>query len=275
MFRSTPALAVASVLLVSAACSQSPTAPTALPGAAAVAGGAQTPTYGPADIQPQPQAIGATRFLAFGDSITAGVQSSFDGLFLFDDLPGSYPSRLLPRLQGAYPAQGASFSLINEGVPGEWASDGERRLRAVLDSRAGPSVPVGNRTQALLVLEGINDMNNGVSATRAAASLAQLVQIGRLYNLTVLVATMPQTYTNTGNGGSNSQDKIVPFNAELIRLVGGLQNVRVVDLYAAFGSNRSLMGGDGLHPTPEGYEVMAARFYDAARAQFPVRGGLQ
>lgn len=238
-----------------------------------MAGAAQTPTHDPAAIQPQPQAIGATRFLAFGDSITAGVQSSFDGMFLFDDLPGSYPSRLLPRLQAAYPAQG--FSLFNEGRPGEWASDGERRLRTVLDTRAGPSVPVGNRSQALLVLEGINDMNNGVSATRAAASLAQLVQIGRLYNLTVLVATMPQTYTNTANGSSNSQDKIVSFNTELIRLVGGLQNVRVVDLYAAFGSNRSLIGGDGLHPTPEGYEVMATRFYDAARAQFPVRGGLQ
>ena len=39
--------------------------------------------------------------------------------------------------------------LVNEGRPGEWASDGERRLRTVLDTRAGPSVPVGNRSQAL------------------------------------------------------------------------------------------------------------------------------
>ena len=40
-------------------------------------------------------ALGATRFMAFGDSITWGQISSFDGSILFDHLPGTeYPVQL-------------------------------------------------------------------------------------------------------------------------------------------------------------------------------------
>lgn len=38
-------------------------------------------------------ALGAVRFVAFGDSITYGVLSSFDGMALFDGSSFSYPVR--------------------------------------------------------------------------------------------------------------------------------------------------------------------------------------
>ena len=44
---------------------------------------------------------------------------------------------------------------------------------------------------------------------------------------------------------------------------------------SSFGSNRSLIGGDGLHPTPAGYQLMAQRFHLAISNIFPVRGSLQ
>jgi len=280
MFRSTPALAVASVLLFTAACSQSPTAPTPVRGAAVLGEAAQTPTSVPAAITPAPQALGATRFLAFGDSITCGVASiAFDGPSLVTlrclSSDYGYPERLQGMLR-TYNA-GQAFSVRKRGEPGEWAAQGESRLTSELTELAGPSVPVNERPQVLLLLEGVNDMNNGVSATRAAASVAQMVQIARTFNLTTLVATMPQTYRRESTGSENSRDKIVPFNNEVRRLVGGLQNVRIVDLYSAFGTNAygTLIGIDGLHPTPAGYDLMAQQFHAAILQQFPVRGGLQ
>ena len=276
MFRSVAALTwVMAVAVLAGACSQSPTAPTPATGSVVVGSVSQEPTSTPAAIIPNvPPVLGATRFVAFGDSITCGVESLFDSLVTLPCPSGTagYPERLRNML-GAY-APSQAFFVTKRGYPGEWAFDGETRLRSELTEMMG-NPTLAARPQGLLLLEGINDMNNGTSATRAAASLAQLAQIGRLYNLTVLVGTMPQTYANTMSGGDNSADKIVPFNNEVKRLLAGVQNVRIVDLYAAFGSNRALIGGDGLHPTPAGYDVMAQQFHAAIVQTFPVRGSLQ
>ena len=159
---------------------------------------------------------------------------------------------------------------MNEGLPGETARQGIDRLPGVLTT---------NRPQVLLLLEGINDLNFEYPVSQVASNVSTLVQIARLFNCTVLVATMPQTYysvdPNTGRIRENSTDKIVPFNNEVRRLVSGQQNVHIVDIYAAFGSNRSLMGGDGLHPSPAGYQLMAQEFHRAITEVFPVRGSLQ
>jgi len=238
---------------------------------------AQEPASVPDAIVPNvPPVLGATRFVAFGDSITCGVESLFDSLVSLPCPNGTfgYPERLRSMLRAYAPAQDLQFSMTKRGYPGEWARDGETRLRTELaELMSNPTLAA--RPQALLLIEGINDMNNGTSAPRAAASLAQLAQIGRLYNLTVLVGTLPQTYPNTMSGGSNAAEKIEEFNGELVRLLSGVQNVHIVDLYRAFGANRALIGGDGLHPTPAGYDVIAQQFHAAIVRVFPVRGSLQ
>ncbi len=287
MFRLVAAFSsVVAVLVVSGACSQSPTAPTPVADSIILFGVSQQPPSAPAVAIPPPylpaNAVGATRFVAFGDSITCGVESAFDFLVPLPCPSGThgYPERVQAILSAYNPAQ--TFVMTKRGYPGEWAQDGVNRLKTELAELAGPGVLPAQRPQGLLLLEGINDMNNGVSATRAAASLAEMAQIGRLYNLTVLVATMPQTWVtedpNTGQTRQNSADKIVPFNTEVIRLLSGVQNVYIVDVYAAFGGanpNRSLIGGDGLHPTPAGYDVMAQTLHTAIVTRFPVRGSLQ
>jgi lysophospholipase L1-like esterase len=276
MFRSTRALAVVAALLVAAGCSQSPTSPSPTASSAVVGEASQTPTHVPDAIVPSPQALGATRFIAFGDSITCGVVS-LSAFTLVDLSCGAsdygYPERLLGMLRTYNASQ--AFNVRKRGNAGESADQGISRLTSELSELAGPSVPVNTRPQSLLLLEGVNDMNGGASATRAASSVAQMVQIARLYNITVLVATMYQTYPNP-SGSDNSHDKIVPFNTELVRLVAGLQNVRIVDLYTAFGRVQNpYVGVDGLHPTSAGYDLMAQQFHAAVLAQFPVRGGVQ
>jgi lysophospholipase L1-like esterase len=283
MFRSGPALtSVMAVVVLFGACSQSPTAPTAATGQVVVGSVSQEPTSTPQAIIPNvPPVLGATRFVAFGDSMTCGSPSAFDSLVQITCTPvagGGYPERLRAMLT-AYSSQ-QPFGVTNRGLPGEPASEGERRLQSELSEFMGGSVPLSLRPQALLLLEGINDMNAGVSAARAASSVARMVQIARLFNLTVLVATIPQTYRSVDSMGvvrENSADQVPVFNAELRRLVSGLQNVRVVDLYAAFGTGSygTYVGLDGLHLTPAGYDRMAQWFHAAIVEQFPVRGSLQ
>jgi lysophospholipase L1-like esterase len=172
-----------------------------------------------------------------------------------------------------------TYTVINEGIPGEWATAGAQRIQAVITQ---------HRPQGLLLLEGINDLSNNenilsnsanISATISA--LTQIVNTARANNVTVLIATMPQTYesTNPNTGGmrSNAKDLVVPFNSQIRALVQARpnQNIYLVDLYTAFGNNPLYMGGDGLHPTEAGYERMASTFLNVIEAAFVIRGSFQ
>jgi lysophospholipase L1-like esterase len=226
---------------------------------------------------PAPTALGATSFLAFGDSITFGILSSFDGAFLFDPPPGtSYPSQLDGLLEGSYPSQ--DFTIVNEGSPGELA------INAVSSGRFAQRM-AAVRPQGLLLLEGINDLNNGRSVGETVGALQQMIDVARLYNTTVLVATMFQTCRSeqpgTGQVRENSADQIPGFNSAINAMAAGRQNVYVVNLHAAFGDNCgpeggvNLLGGDGLHPSASGYARIAATFRGALAERFPVRGSFQ
>ena len=172
-------------------------------------------------------------------------------------------------LRQIFPLQAAAFSVVNAGLPGEGAVEGRDRIGTVLTTY---------KPDGLLLLEGINDMYIGRSPAATAAAVVAIIDVARTYNVTVLVGLMPQTYQSVYPNGevrTQSADLIVPFNNELRRLTAGMQNVHVVDLYARFGNNRSLMGADGLHPTDTGYELMAATFVQAIETVFQVRGSLQ
>ncbi len=264
-------MCAALIVAFASACAASPTAPTDTSPAPIVA----TVSQGPPPIPPRvgdlppPAALGGTRFVAFGDSVTSGTLSRFDAAFLYDDPAHSYPVRVQLSLQHIFPLQAAQFTVINAGAPGERAVDARQRMATVLRTYDPDGV---------LLLEGINDMTFGAGPLEAAAAVRGLIDVARTFNVTVLVGLTPQTYASVyPNGETRPQaaEHIVPFNNELRRLTAGMQNVHVVDLYTAFGTNRSLMGADGLHPTEAGYELMAATFVQAIETVFQVRGSLQ
>jgi lysophospholipase L1-like esterase len=274
-------LLVATASLLVAACSTTPTSPSSADRGPALSQGPLAglipqgpPPVPPRIAAPMPSALGATRFLAFGDSITYGVMSSSDGSFEYD-VPGwSYPVRLRSALD-QYHAGGdppRRYSVTNAGVSGEWAVHGAARIQSAITEY---------RPQALLLLEGINDLSNGQSIAQTVNALGQIVDRARANNVTVLIATMMQTYEfthpETGVIRENSKDLVVPFNNEIkARFLGRqTENIHVVDLYAAFGTDRSLMGGDGLHPTDAGFERMATTFLSAIEAVFGIRGSFQ
>jgi lysophospholipase L1-like esterase len=130
--------------------------------------------------------LGATHFLAFGDSTTAGENGidSPDDPFpdqyvpptcgtatlqsaartvangqtqpapQFFDPSASYPQQLLGLLQTSF--VGESFVMENEGSPGETAASGETRLTLTCLAVDHPDV--------LLLLEGVNDIAGSAAA---------------------------------------------------------------------------------------------------------------
>jgi lysophospholipase L1-like esterase len=255
-------------VVVLTGCAQSPTAPSAVsPGAAAVGNVPSTSVPVPPRLGVDPpRALGVTRFVAFGDSITWGATSAWDPRFMFAADGGGFPERIEASLNTFHSPQ--RFTVFNEGLPGELAVNALSRFRSLLTSR---------RPEAVLLLEGVNDLANEVSVSRIATSIRQMTDAATTLGIPVVVATMYQTYAVTdpdGNYRSNGADQISAMNAEIRRAVGGRTNVHLLDLESVV-RDRNLVGTDGIHLTDAGFSVIASAFVQAIDRAFPVRGSFQ
>lgn len=274
---------VAAVTALAVGCGGAVTAPTAPSAVLSLGAAPQTGAPAPAaDPLPGVSALGATTFLAFGDSITCGVPGAFSqNDIAFDAALDStctytgYPETLQSLLGQASPTQ--AFTVWNEGRPGEEAALAYSRLSTNLAAR---------RPQVVLLLEGVNDLNSGRSIPSIVSALQQMVELSRAYNATVFVGTMFQTCYSvnpyTGRVRTNSTDRIVPFNNAVRAMVAGRLNVYLADIYGAFGTGNcgvdkgiNRVGEDGLHPSPSGYATIATTFGLAARDALAIRGSVQ
>ena len=220
-----------------------------------------------------PPRLTATKFVAFGDSITRGVSaacvrsaagvirwlSPAEDLLHLELRPAiAYPTRLKVRLDGRYTAQ--SPTVANEGLPGESviSSAARSRLIAVLDSQAA---------EVLLLQEGVNDLHGHGAAgiPLLAESLRQMVREGTARGIEVFLGTLlPE---REGGCRAGQPALIAPAN-DLIRAVAAEEGVALVDLHAAFaGDTGTLLGEDGLHPSEAGYEKIAETFFKEIRAR--------
>lgn len=202
-----------------------------------------------------------TRVMAFGDSITWGEDGTGEaatGYRIRIMSPQNYPAVLQGLLQARYPSQAASIVIDNEGLQGESAAAGESRLVSAM---------AANPPDVLLLLEGTNDVNAGTPADeivqhlRADAARAQKFGVKLL-----LVGTLPPEVD--GRFRAANPDGIEPVN-DLIRTLLPQYGATVVDLYAAIAPQAALLiGDDGLHPTAQGYQLIASQFLTAIEAGF-------
>lgn len=213
------------------------------------------------------QPLNATRFIAFGDSMTWGEdgQNSLALAPLVEQpiqLFGSeYPTLLRANLQTRYPLQADQISVANFGERGEFAGD------AATLTRFTQSV-LGRGYQGVLVMEGANDVNFGISDSRqlslALANLRTMVQRARNSGVQPFLATLPPmdptrcTPRCRGVGAA----LVAGFNDQL-RTIATLEAAPLVDVNAAFAGDLSLLSGDGLHPNALGYQRIADTFRDA------------
>jgi lysophospholipase L1-like esterase len=219
--------------------------------------------------------IAATRFVAFGDSITYGVLPSCEmvspGVFDLQrdlplllqavNIPASYPTKLQALLASRYSSQ--SPVVLNEGEAGETVQRGVARL---------PGVVAADAPHVLLLQEGVNNINGGnpAESSTVADGLRAMVRAARSRGIQVFLATLlPE---RAGGCRARAPALISPTN-DLIRGVANAEGATLVDLYQAFaGMESTLLGIDGLHPTEAGYDKMAQTFFDAIRPKLEETG---
>jgi lysophospholipase L1-like esterase len=237
--------------------------------------------------------LSATRFMAFGDSITFGplltpcpvssgrattheailrdMQLLFERANPRETPPAtSYPAVLRTLLANRYVTQ--SPVVVNEGLGGEFVTDGGgtndatlARLRARLTA---------NSPGVVLLQEGINDIDiyffhHVERIPQLIKGLRDMVGVVRGRGARVLLGTLLPADPN-GCRGSQGYDLVAPANDQ-IRAMAASEGVAVVDLYQAFGGVPGpYLNDDGLHPNPLGYQKMAETFFDVIRKTLEV-----
>ncbi|MEO8071427.1 MAG: SGNH/GDSL hydrolase family protein [Acidobacteriota bacterium] len=199
--------------------------------------------------------------MAFGDSQTEGKLSSLNPLIEF---PDSYTSVLRVLLAARYPRQVVTVS--NQGYGGEMVTStdpelGLPRFKAAVRSE----VP-----QVVLLMEGANDLAANVSPKDLARGLADMVSFARSNGATVFLATIAPQHPPKGTGGPT-----VDAANSLIRAMAA-PGVNVVDVFAGLGgepANNLLIGADGIHLTPAGYQEVGQQFFAAIQQVFEKPAG--
>ena len=211
-----------------------------------------------------PPRLAATRFLSFGDSLTLGT-TSVPSIRFLEDMPDSYPFKLQRLLAQRYTAQ--DMVVLNDGVGGEMASSPTLHSPGG-DVRLPQSVDI-NRPEVVLLMEGTNDLQ-ALNPIDAIEALEGMVRAARARRARVFLATIPPQ--KPGFRTNAASMALVPgFNDE-IRALAAREGATLVEVFNGMRDRLDLIGADGLHPVPQGYDLMAQIFFDRIRATLESQG---
>lgn len=210
-------------------------------------------------ILPPPK-LAVTRILAFGDSITQGVVSFPDGRVSLIRT-SAYPFLLQQRLSSRYPAQ--DITVVNAGSGGEHVTFALGRFHAELRK---------HRPEVLLLMGGTNDVDSpfGSGPETAAAALERMVATARSANVDPYIMTIAP-WRNA------ERVPLVSFLNDRIRSIAERQDVALVDVHRLLLTGRCegvqpvpCIGADGVHPTEEGYRLIAEELERILVARYDV-----
>jgi lysophospholipase L1-like esterase len=223
-------------------------------------------------VVPRVPVIGLTKFMAYGDSITAGEINDFDtgsrcpsnipvsfgtGLFSlffrpFDVQPEkAYPALLQQLLKVRYTTQ--EFTVKNEGLPLDDTGN-TARFAAALQA---------NKPEAVLFLQGVIDLSGEAAIPSIIANIDRDIAESRRQGVKAFFLSTLTPVLDFSRGCFLSSADIRAVNDE-IRALAKRDDVSLVDSWSAFkGNETKLIGGDGLHPSVEGQRVLADTFLTA------------
>jgi acyl-CoA thioesterase-1 len=175
------------------------------------------------------------RIVAFGDSLTAGLGVAAEE---------AYPARLQRRLD----EKGLRYRVINAGVSGDTTAGGVRRVDWVLKSRPD-----------LVILElGGNDGLRGLNLDETKANLERIIKRCQAASVTVILAGM-KLPPNYGTEYTKSFEAIYPALAKQYR-------VTLIPFFLdGVAGSASLNQADGIHPTSEGYRIIADKVLETVK----------
>jgi acyl-CoA thioesterase-1 len=169
--------------------------------------------------------------LFFGDSLTAGYG-------LANAATQSYPALIEHKINSA----GLAYRVSNAGVSGDTTRGGLNRLDYWL-----------NQPIDVFILElGINDAIRGVAPAAIQRNLQQIIDRVKLKYPAVKIALMGMQLPNFIPGS-----RIADFRNIFIRLANNNQLAFVPFFLEGVAGKRDLNLRDGLHPSAEGYRIIA------------------
>jgi lysophospholipase L1-like esterase len=209
-----------------------------------------------------PPRLVATRFMAFGDSITAGRYSDPVRGLNITISQFAYPELLEPLLEARDVQQRSAISMVNEGVPGDLAHvQGIARFRGAM---------LQHRPEVVLLMMGTNDLLVPLGIDRGIEGLRQIIAQAKSaeFNARVVLATVPPQ--RSGSRRPFGVPEQVPILNDRIRALATAEGLPLADVYNEMRGDLSLIGEDDLHPTPAGFGVIARVFYDTIVARLEV-----
>ncbi|MGE0862457.1 MAG: GDSL-type esterase/lipase family protein [Vicinamibacterales bacterium] len=212
-----------------------------------------------------------TRFMAIGDSITAGeITAPLAGVsaqgfpnFILRLVPSaSYPTVLQSLLAARYTAQAPAITVLNEGLSGERARDASALTRVA-------QALATHRPQVVLLMHGYNDIENSGVLSSTATAVAMMAAEARNRGARVYIANLAPSRTSGSNARPSAN--VTGFNERLLPVIRG-EGATLVDIYGALlPAVNTYIGIDGLHPNEAGYRKIAETFLATIQATLEVR----
>jgi acyl-CoA thioesterase I len=187
-------------------------------------------------MQASPVLAKPTTIVAFGDSLVAGL-----GLPQEQAFPA--------RLEAALRERGHEITIVNAGVSGDTSAAGLARLDW--------SIPDG--VDGVILELGANDMLRGIDPQQTRQNLDAILSRLKQRNIPVLLAGM-RASPNMGEEYASRFDPIFP---ELAAKYGATLYPFFLEGVAA---QSSLNQPDGMHPNPQGVDVIVANFVPVVEA---------
>ncbi|SDG49904.1 arylesterase [Psychroflexus sediminis] len=182
--------------------------------------------------------------LFFGNSLTAGM-----GL----ELSEAFPARIQHRLDSL----GYDYEVVNAGLSGETTASGKNRIDWVL-----------NQDVDVFVLElGANDGLRGIPIEETRENLQDIINTVRAKNPeTKIILAGMQIPPNMGESYTTDFRNIFPDLAEK-------NNVDLIPfLLEGVAGDPELNQQDGIHPTAEGYKIVADNVWDVLKDNLVKKG---
>ena len=190
--------------------------------------------------------IAMITIVALGDSTTAGTPAFKSPIEAPPDGSGNVESQYAYWLMKAQP----DWRVLNRGVNGE-RSD---QIRARFDRDAAEATP-----DVVVIIAGVNDVYQGRTAAAVERELTGMFEAARAARIAVVAGSIIPY--NTATAGQNGRMREVN---DWIReyVASHAAGIVFCDTRAAVAApgepDRLVSSPDDLHPSPEGYKLMAA-----------------
>lgn len=187
----------------------------------------------------------ALEILTMGDSITKGWP------YVMYNQYGTRRGAYQPNLEQILNDYGEPSYVYNWGVGGETTPEGVNRITTVLKSRPA---------NFILIMEGTNDVRNGISSSTTRVNIGIMVDKSRSWAIVPIMATIPP---NSEPAHPVFEARIAnDYNPKLLSLAQE-KKVRLADQYKELRPEWPILNKDNIHPNWEGYKRVAQTWFGA------------